>query len=795
MFEKEIKFIGEFSLTKVKKLGTVVTFEKLANAGLHPAIITYISAELDYMIHRDRQKLLKDSIFDYSVKEVSEHFKEISKEIKLNKKIAVEDISKLILQAVSFNANYVVRPKWSLTKFIYNDQNFIAVEELELMLNYLYYYDYIKNVLTAYISKRKVVQLTITEFDLILNKIDRELFKANSEELINNALHSIADFFNVGGLDKNRIALTSVEILLKEKNLMDYLLRLRRTIPAVSRKKYEISDIKKVLYATKPLKPGSIQSYDSGKMEIVAEPKIEPSVEKMIEDLEMEDSEIVSGEEIVTPPVDEEIIFDEIETEKESILKPEPGLEFQTESYTEPEPVLIEKEDLLPIEEEFLSEFNMDDTPEPELQVKEEPVESIAEEEIRNGVIAELEDDLNELIEKNTGKDSPSEEIPDYITDAGKIKTKENTEPVAGENEDDDLLVFYENELSLIDDDDSDLVIVSEEEVNKTEENTNAIAPDLPEQVLIPEEKSEPIKSEENTITESDFLSNDDFDLSIFDDDEQEPVIDETEAETETSEIHNPMKDENQEEDEDEVKEDQKSELPVEKEIINEMLEDYFRDEKKEETAKGKTESFKLADDEFELEDDEDFESEFNSSLLDDFSMDEHISNVLDEIDDILKEDTPAVNDREKEEPPKEIPKKEEKTENNLSKESIIDQEYDIEKDLFGAEIETEKKPNVNKKTEPSKKIKSTVPKSETPDRGKDFFSYLTKKEMKKIVSTVFGGDDGDLVTTIEKISECSSYKEATEILKGVFFSYRVSPYSKEAVLFTNAVSNFFRQT
>jgi len=53
---------------------------------------------------------------------------------------------------------------------------------------------------------------------------------------------------------------------------------------------------------------------------------------------------------------------------------------------------------------------------------------------------------------------------------------------------------------------------------------------------------------------------------------------------------------------------------------------------------------------------------------------------------------------------------------------------------------------------------------------------------------------DEDFVTTIEKISECSAYKEATEILKGVFFTYRISPYSKEAVTLTNAVSHFFRQ-
>ena len=98
MFEKEVKFISALSLGKIKKLGSVVTFEKLSEAGLHPAIITYISAELDYMIHRDREKMLNDSIFDYSGKEVMEHFKIITEQVKKNKKISSDDISKLVIK-------------------------------------------------------------------------------------------------------------------------------------------------------------------------------------------------------------------------------------------------------------------------------------------------------------------------------------------------------------------------------------------------------------------------------------------------------------------------------------------------------------------------------------------------------------------------------------------------------------------------------------------------------------------------------------------------------------------------
>ena len=78
MFEKEIKFISDFSLNKVKKFGSFITFEKLSGTDLHPAIITYISSEFDYMIYRDRKKLLADSIFDYSGRQIIDQFKIIA---------------------------------------------------------------------------------------------------------------------------------------------------------------------------------------------------------------------------------------------------------------------------------------------------------------------------------------------------------------------------------------------------------------------------------------------------------------------------------------------------------------------------------------------------------------------------------------------------------------------------------------------------------------------------------------------------------------------------------------------
>jgi hypothetical protein len=92
------------------------------------------------------------------------------------------------------------------------------------------------------------------------------------------------------------------------------------------------------------------------------------------------------------------------------------------------------------------------------------------------------------------------------------------------------------------------------------------------------------------------------------------------------------------------------------------------------------------------------------------------------------------------------------------------------------------------------KNIPAEKPKFSRVVRQKDLFSYLKRKELKKIVTLIFANDEEDFTNTLERLMDCHSYKEASEILKAVFTSYKISPYSKEAITFTNAVSNYFRQ-
>jgi len=250
MFENEIKFISDFTLNKVKELGSFITVDKILATDIHPSIKKYVEGEVDYLIYEDRKKLIENSLFDYSGKEISNYFNLIGTEIKKTKKISYEDIKNIILQAVSFNANYVARPKWSLSKLIFGNNKSVSVNEIQLMFNYTYYYEYLNNVFLAYLSKKKILNVSVTEFELIVNKIDRELFMLHQSKLVDNALYAIADYFSIGGLNKSSVAIESVEHFLKEKNLTELIFKLKRGYANTGKKKADIDEVRKVLYST-----------------------------------------------------------------------------------------------------------------------------------------------------------------------------------------------------------------------------------------------------------------------------------------------------------------------------------------------------------------------------------------------------------------------------------------------------------------------------------------------------------------------------------------------------------------
>lgn len=453
MFQTEIKFITDFTVNNVKKLGAFFTFEKLLDTNIHPAIKQYLNAEFEYLIYEDRQKLIEKSLFDYSGARISHYFAMISDEIKKTKKVSFEDIKILISRAVSFNVSYVIKPNWSLQKLVFGDKKSISVGELELAINYPYYYDYFKNVFRAYLSKRNLVTISATEFELIMNKVDRELFSAHFEKLVDNSISSIADFFSIGGLNKRSISVEAVEIFLKEKNLIDHLLKLKRAIPDPARKKYDVDDIRKIIFSATSVEPDTISPMiedelpsqeEFEKVKTLEEAEIKPLTDKADKIIDEK-----SDDNIIQEIVSEEIVKHDIEEliDIEDSSNAEPEEEFildETEEIVEEKPVVEEKEiSFGKVSKEITEEYE---------PVQPEKLETIIDE----NLIPDLNND------SDNSETPVEEEILDILSEDIE---EEKESPLLSDKEEEDLFSFYEEELKDLPDKIEDEEIINLDEL------------------------------------------------------------------------------------------------------------------------------------------------------------------------------------------------------------------------------------------------------------------------------------------------------------------------------------------
>lgn len=481
MFEREVKFIYDFSSSKVKKLGNTATYAELLPLDLHPAIMRYIAAEIEYRVFEDRQTLLKHSMFDYSGKEISKHFSKITDEIKREKKFSTDFISKIILHATSFNVNYLIRPNWSLKKLIFDTNDSKSVAEINQILNYTYFYKHIPKVTREYFEKKKLITMNKDEFGILLEKLDKASFDSYGKDLLEAALKSISSFFNIGSMKKSIVPLQAVGVYLQEKNLTNHLAELDEKLKGETKSKIELNDLKSILFQV-PLE--SSETYDF--------PQV-PSSE-----VEFEEQETIQPEEEITEPETDETF--------ETLRKEQPEVEEpidEIEEIDQPEEEIVEKDTI-----------EIEDTPEDDVEIQ---LRSNKEKEVIE--TPEEEPDTKEAIEEDEHEEDESVE---YLVDENEkrsdiILTSDDDpelEPEAIDDEVEDSQSDVEDEIPKDDyeeyieqpekEDESDLEIIKDE-IQHFEE-----LPDEPE-----EESSEELEEAESEVEDYDeYLGIDDDDDS-----------------------------------------------------------------------------------------------------------------------------------------------------------------------------------------------------------------------------------------------------------------------------------------
>lgn len=245
------------------------------------------------------------------------------------------------------------------------------------------------------------------------------MFSEHTRDLIDNALVSIGDFFNEGGLNKTRISTQTIEVFLKEKNLMEALFKLRRSIPAEDKGKYDIEEIRKILYSKEPVKIQQDKEEEESPAEEAA-----PIFEEEEENISFEVEADIDSESIEDEPV---IEVEEKKNVKEDFIEeeiPQEEVEYMDEEITDDNEKELETE----IQDDFLLRY---ETELKSLEELEEQLNNLDKEDKSDKQIIEDEADkeesltFDEIMSGDTGNENADEEIEEELSDELIIEEEE----------------------------------------------------------------------------------------------------------------------------------------------------------------------------------------------------------------------------------------------------------------------------------------------------------------------------------------------------------------------------------
>ncbi|KAB2838480.1 MAG: hypothetical protein F9K45_11285, partial [Melioribacteraceae bacterium] len=369
------------------------------------------------------------------------------------------------MHASSFTVNFLIRPKWSLIKFIYDEEEHKTSAEIKQILNYLYYYGYLKNILISYLDKKKILSLNKEEFAELLDKIEKLGVETYLDDVLNTALKSMAEFFNIGTTQKTKVPLPGIYVFLKEKKLSDHINRLNNYFGTEEKINQELRDIQKVL--------GSLKTKQKDLFEEINEDEIEKKHPELHEEI-IETEDEIEEEEIENNNASANEIADEdktdVEFDKENAVSEEdkesgnniineqeineeekiPETYEQTANIieeTETEEAEIEKEEETPVEyetEKIEEEYKPELKTEPESEsIKEELSEEFdeeIEEENTNSTVNKIEDEIDEQNIVDEEDEKLDEEEPtlfgneDFENEEETEKEIDESQPIVAEN-------------------------------------------------------------------------------------------------------------------------------------------------------------------------------------------------------------------------------------------------------------------------------------------------------------------------------------------------------------------------
>ncbi|HEY9164722.1 MAG TPA: hypothetical protein VIS48_01025 [Candidatus Kryptonia bacterium] len=218
MFEKEISGYA-FNVAKRYTGDRIPLGVILTDVELPDNFKKFADAEVEEMIDREELGESRTGRFDLSEPQIRALFKEIRHVLKNSFEFSREEFLEVAGKASKFIYNYVIRPKWTLEKFIFKGEPEVGRREIENAARYLSDYPFYLKGIFEYLDFHDTDKLDLESWKKVHAKIDEHILATISTRL-ENITAALYDLFKFS-TDAARVPTDALILFFRDKSDSD----------------------------------------------------------------------------------------------------------------------------------------------------------------------------------------------------------------------------------------------------------------------------------------------------------------------------------------------------------------------------------------------------------------------------------------------------------------------------------------------------------------------------------------------------------------------------------------------
>ncbi len=174
MFEKEISNFA-FNITKRYTGNRVPLSALMTDVEIPESFRKYAEAEVKEVIDKEDLERSRTGKFDFSRPEIKSLLKEVRHVLKSSFEFSREEFLELTDRASKFIFNYVVRPRWTIEKFLFRGETEASRDNVERAIRFLSDYSYYSKGILEYMDFQKHKVLEMEAWKQLHTKMDEHL--------------------------------------------------------------------------------------------------------------------------------------------------------------------------------------------------------------------------------------------------------------------------------------------------------------------------------------------------------------------------------------------------------------------------------------------------------------------------------------------------------------------------------------------------------------------------------------------------------------------------------------------